>query len=68
MRITVSGAIDEGLIRGIKDFAEDVEASLTHVDKDLDSFIVTVSGDKESMLAELLGELSKVMRVFGLAK
>lgn len=53
---------------GIKDFAEDVEATVAHVDKEDSPAVITASGDIESGLVDLLGALSKVMRIFGITK
>lgn len=65
MRVVVSGSISEELMLGIKDFAEDVGATVAHVDKGDSTAIITVSGDIESGLVHLLGAMSKVMRTFG---
>jgi hypothetical protein len=68
MRIIVSGALLENLMLGIKNFASDVEADIAYVDKESTPAIITIVGEQDSGLAELLGELSKLMRMFGVAK
>lgn len=68
MKIIVSGALPNNIMQGIKNFAEDTEAVVSYVDEGAAPAIVTVSGGTDSGLAELLGELSKVMRMFGLGK
>lgn len=68
LRVIVSGSISEDLMLGVKNFAEDVEAAVAHVDKDESPAVITVTGDIDSGLAHLLGALSKVMRTFGCAK
>lgn len=39
---------------GVKDFAEDVEATLEHVDNGASPAVVTVSGDTESGFVHFL--------------
>ena len=68
MKVIVGGTIPEDLMRGVKDFADDVEDSVEHVDPDSHPAVVTVIGDLDSGLAHLLKALSKVMRTFGIGK
>lgn len=68
MRIVVSGELPENLMVSVKNFAEDVGASMSHVDKDATPANITVVGEADSGLGELLGEMSKVMRMFGISK
>lgn len=68
VEVVVSGSISEGLMLGVKNFAEDVGAAVVHVDKDASPAVITVSGGIESGLAHLLGSLSEVMRTFGIAE
>jgi hypothetical protein len=68
MRIVVSGELPENLMIGVKHFAEDVGASVRHVDKDATPAYITVAGEGDSGFAGLLGEMSKIMRMFGVAK
>ena len=68
MRIIVSGELPENSMTSVKNFAEDVGASISYVDKDATPANITVVGEADSGLAELLGEMSKVMRMFGIAR
>ncbi len=68
MKVVVSGSISEELMLGVKDFAEDVEAILEHVDNGASPAVVTVYGDIESGFVRLLGALSKIMRTVGIAE
>lgn len=43
MKLTVSGTISDSLLRGINNFAEDMGADVTHVDRHQEPFVVTVS-------------------------